>query len=310
MKKFLKSRIKLAIEMLPMGRDLYLQLVRKRLGISYRGGFPTYQDALAAAERDKREYDIVNRNKAEHQQEEESIIDHYLRHYDYPLLFWLSRLLHPDARVLELGGSVGHFYYTSKSYFPHPGDLDWTIAELPQAVELGEKIARKREESQLRFVDSSKLDQTIGADVFVSAGTLQYMDTSLGKILESLGSLPEHVLLNSVPAHEEREGWTLQYLEVCEIPYRVFSRRSFNAEMESLGYVLVDHWEHPRDIEIPFHAELDVDEYSGFYWRHKNAEQAGIPSPIVRLENHRRDRRESDRTDRPSRRFRRSASDR
>ena len=42
------------------------------------------------------------------------------------------------------------------------------------------------------------------------------------------------------------------------------------AEMESLGYDLVDHWERPRDIEIPFHAGLNIDEYSGFYWRHRN----------------------------------------
>ncbi len=263
MLKFIKRRIMTLLELLPMGRDIYLHLARERLGISYRGVYASREEALAAANEKNSEYDVINRNKAGNQAEEEDGLEKLLRHYDYPLLFWLSQLLPKNPQLLELGGSTGHLYFTSKKYIQHPDALSWTIAELPEAVNLGNKIVQERGETRLRFIDSSLLEQAEAADLFVTAGTLQYMEQDLKKLLEGLTSLPKHVVINYTPIHANKTGWTLQNLGVCEVPYRIFSRQALYADMEALGYKLVTDWESSRDLEIPFHNELNLQGYSG-----------------------------------------------
>ncbi len=263
MQSFIKKRIITLLELLPMGRDIYLHLARERLGISYRGVYASRQEALAAANEKNSEYDVVNRNKASNQAVEEQGLETLLRHYDYPLLFWLSQLLPQNPRLLELGGSIGHLYFTSKKYMQHPDSLDWTIAELPEAVKLGNEIAQQRGATQLRFIDSSHMQAAEAADIFVTAGTLQYMQQDMRELLEGLTSLPKHVLINYTPIHADKTGWTLQNLGVCEVPYCIFARQALYADMEALGYKLVTDWESQRALEIPFHSELNLKAYSG-----------------------------------------------
>ncbi len=246
-----------------MGRDIYLHLARERLGISYRAVYASREEALAAANKKNSEYDVVNRNKAGNQAEEEGGLEKLLRHYDYPLLFWLSQLLPHNPQLLELGGSIGHLYFTSKKYMQHPDALRWTIAELPEAVKLGNTIAQQRDETQLRFIESSLIGSAEPADIFVTAGTLQYMQQDMKELLEELTSPPTHVLINYTPIHADQTGWTLQNLGVCEVPYRIFSKQALYADMQTLGYTLVTDWESQRVLEIPFHSELNLRAYSG-----------------------------------------------
>lgn len=253
--------------MLPYGHDIFLFINRKRMGISYRGFYSTYAQALGMADKTKLDYDVVNRNKASNQTQEEAVLDNPPRDYDYPLLYWLSNLILPDTRLLELGGSIGHLYYASKKYFPHPETIQWTIAELEAAVSLGKRIGERRGEKALRFIESDKIQHTDEADVFVTAGTIQYVEDDLDTVLASLPTLPIHVLVNYLPAHDYRTFYTLQYLQVCEVPYKVYSKEAFEKSMNKLGYELVSTWRSDRKLEIPFHPELAIDHYSGFYYR-------------------------------------------
>jgi putative methyltransferase (TIGR04325 family) len=267
MRKFISSRLRLLIELLPNGHDIFLSINRKRMGISYRGIYSTYAQAMEMANKTLRDYDVVNRNKANNQAQEEALLDNPLRDYDYPLLYWVSRLLLPGTRLLELGGSIGNFYFSSKKYFSHPDAIQWTIVELEAAVTLGNEIAERRGEKALKFIESDIIQHADGADIFVTAGTIQYMEKDLDAIVASLPKLPNHVLVNYLPAHDNKAFWTLQYLEVCEVPYRVYSKKKLEISMSKLGYELVDAWRSARKLEIPFHQNLALDHYSGLYFR-------------------------------------------
>ena len=99
----------------------------------------------------------------------------------------------------------------------------------------------------------------------MTAGTIQYMPQSLPELLQTLPRLPVHLLVHELPMHANREFWTLQQLKVGEFPYHVYSaERTFQA-LNSLGYEIVDQWQHARMLEIPFQPDCKLGHYSGFY---------------------------------------------
>lgn len=270
MHKAIKSRIINGLELLPFGHDIYLQLARKRMGITYRGVFGTSSAAQESAVKEiAGEYDVINEQKNENLDKEMPIIDKRVLDIDYPLLFWLSRLMKPSQKILELGGSIGQGFYSFEQYFSYPDNIKWIIAELAGAVKAGQKVAKIREEDRLAFIDSNQLGEAPSADIFMTAGTLQYIDTQMSVLLKDLRQLPQHVLIHNLPAHPSEDFWTLQNLTVCEVPYHIHSLDSLVSDMESSGYELIDQWKHPRQIEIPYNSGKRVEHYFGFYFKKK-----------------------------------------
>lgn len=265
--QIVKQRVTKAIELLPWGRDLWLSFAGERVGICYRGLYASMALARAAGTTKKTAaYDVINKNKAENAEQEKQALETWFHDYDYPLLFWLSRVIKPGAKVLELGGSVGHFFYTIQHYIQLPQDLHWQIAELPEAVSLGIELAEDRAEKRLRFLDSALVNSADPADIFLTAGTLQYMEHNLPEILASLSTLPTHVLSHHLPMHPHEEYVTLQNLGVCEVPYKIYSRSKLETAMLALGYVLKASWKNNRDLEIPFHRDKKIEGYCGHYF--------------------------------------------
>lgn len=268
MNNALKKRIINSLELLPYGHDLYLQLARKRLGITYRRVFRSFQEAQSQSERTlANEYDEINQRKGEHLEEELPQLENRVLDIDYPLLFWLSRVMSPSDHILELGGSIGQGFYSFEHYFPYPPDIRWTIAELDAAVEAGSRLAKQRNETRLQFVTSANIVTTDHANVFMTAGTLQYMDTTVPEIISQLAGLPDHIIIHNLPAHDSEDFWTLQYLDVCEVPYHIHSLNTLVPAIEALGYTLKDRWKNNRLIEIPYHPKHRVDAYVGFYFQ-------------------------------------------
>ena len=259
-----KNRLRGLIELLPYGVDLRLWLGRKRLGITYRGVFESHSEAMGSVSSSNNQYDLINREKALHEKEERQSLDRPIPDFDYPLLFWLSRLLKPAGSVLDLGGSVGHFFYRSQQYFQHPPGIRWTIAELPAAVELGRRFAVEQKASGLSFFDSAQSPPWPTADILMTAGTLQYMEDSIEDVLAGFESKPAHILVNSLPMHPIYDFWTLQDLGACEVPYHIVSESVWLAGMERHGYRLVDRWTQPRKIQIPFYEKNSTESYTGF----------------------------------------------
>lgn len=264
----IKGRMSRAVELLPYGRDFVLHATRNRRGISYAGVFNTWEDASqAAAKRKSTEYDVINANKAKNSESEKQTLDTWFHDGDYPLLYWLSKIVDERCTVLDLGGSIGHFFYSIQSKLNLPETMKYVIAELPAAVTYGAEIARERKEGRLSFVDSGDLSPLPNFDVLLSAGALQYIPRPFSRILSELSAQPEHILLHNLPVHAEREFFTIQNLGLCEVPYRIHSERALCGEMESRGYTLMAKWVKDRTIEIPFHRDLVISGYAGFYFR-------------------------------------------
>jgi putative methyltransferase (TIGR04325 family) len=185
--------------------------------------------------------------------------------HDYPMLFWLSHLVCEDARVVDLGGSVGVSYYAYKAVRPFPPTLHWRVCELGEVVPLGQRIARERGETALSFTtDLSAID---GASILFAAGVLQYVRSTLAELLDAVSTPPRHVLINRLPLTTQRGSFvTLQNGGAGIQSYRVDNEGEFLQELQRSGYRVVDRWRCLENAtEIPFHPELTLDHFSGFY---------------------------------------------
>jgi putative methyltransferase (TIGR04325 family) len=189
-----------------------------------------------------------------------------LRPDDYPILFWLQRVLRPGSSVLDLGGHVGITYYAYAAYLNLPPDLRWTVCDVPAVIERGAAMARERSAAQLGF--TSRLDDAAGCDVLLAAGSLQYLETDLADRLGALPDRPRHLLVSKTPMLDGLQFVTLQNTHHAYNPYRLLDRRAFVEGLSRLGYRLVDSWENPGySCAIPYHPECAVDRYTGMYLR-------------------------------------------
>lgn len=189
---------------------------------------------------------------------------HFIFPSDYPVLFWLSRLL-PRARLLfDLGGDVGSRYLAFRKYLTYPENLTWLVNEIPAVVALGRTIAEQEGAAHLQFTtDYSRLPE---ADILLASGVLQVLADWNG-FLRRLPNLPRHLLINRTPVGDQPYAVTLCAIGVSFNPYHIFNRRSFVAAFADLGYRLVDEWQTPDlGCWIPDHASHSLDAFRGFYF--------------------------------------------
>lgn len=185
---------------------------------------------------------------------------------DYPVLYWLRTAFDDSHSVFEIGGHVGVAYYGFARILAYPPEIRWTICDVPTIVAAGEELARRRGQTNLRFVTNPA--QTEGADIVLACGALQYIDAPhLAKTIASFRVRPKHVLVNTTPVYDGVAFITVQNIGSAYCPYRVFNRREFIRSMKDIGYSLVDTWQKERAFRIPRHPDKSFDHYSGFYFR-------------------------------------------
>lgn len=184
--------------------------------------------------------------------------------FDYPVMFWLQKLL-PGCRLLfDLGGGVGISYFGYRKYLQYPPGMTWLVAELPAAVALGAKIAGEEAAESLRF--TTALDELPGADILLLAGVLQLIEKPF-EMLRSVASLPPHLLINKTPLYDMPAAVTLHNTGAAMCAYHLFNRTQFVSECQALGYELVDAWATPElSANIPHFPDHRVRAYSGFYF--------------------------------------------
>jgi len=184
--------------------------------------------------------------------------------HDYPMLFWLGRLVADAVRLVDLGGSVGVAYYAYKAVLPLPPTLHWQICELPEVVPLGQRIARERGETALSFTtDQIAID---GASILFAAGALQYVRSTLAELLQTLPAPPRHVLVNRLPLTDRSSFVTLQNGGAGIQSYRIANDAEFIEQLRRAGYRVVDRWRCLENAtQIPFYPDLTLDHFSGFY---------------------------------------------
>jgi putative methyltransferase (TIGR04325 family) len=189
---------------------------------------------------------------------------HFLLPSDYPVLFWLTRLL-PETRLLfDLGGGVGNRYLAFRKYLTYQENLTWLVNDIPVVVALGRTIAEQERASHLQFTtDYTRLGE---ADVLFASGVLQVLEDWNG-FLHLAPNLPRHLLINRTPVGHQPNAVTLHSIGVAYVPYYIFNRQTFVAVFENRGYHLVDEWVVPElGCWIPDHASHSLASYSGFYF--------------------------------------------
>ncbi len=184
---------------------------------------------------------------------------------DYPAMFWLNKLFSEGARrVYDFGGHIGVAYYAYQHYFDFPKDVSWTVYDVPAVVEAGRELAKKRGAPEaLSF--TSEVSDASGADIFLAAGSLQYVESpTLGEMLDSLPSKPKFVLVNKTPLTQRETFVTLQNIGTAYCPYILFNEETFKAPLLAGGYKVRDRWENAdHTCELPLNPEHTLRRYTG-----------------------------------------------
>lgn len=185
--------------------------------------------------------------------------------FDYPVMFWLQKLLPECQMLFDFGGNVGISYFGYRRYLQYAPGLTWLIYDVDAVVAAGEQIARAEYAANLRFTTS--LAELPNADLLLAAGSLQFIEDPLA-LLGAAPRLPRHLLLNKVPVRSLPAATTLHNMGSAFCPYRLFNRTEFVEGVLGLGYELVDEWANPDLVaRIPFFPEHSLRAYSGFYFR-------------------------------------------
>lgn len=182
---------------------------------------------------------------------------------DYPVAFWLNRLMQPGQRLLDFGGHVGVLYYALSRYLSFPDGFEWQIYDVPAVIRAAREFARAgNSPASLTFCDDLK--QASASDWVLFSGSLQYVEDSLSSLIGRLPSRPTYVLINMLPVHPGKSFVTLQNIGTAFCPYKVYSADELAAEVDRLHGEVVDQWKNAdKACSIPFHADHSLDYYCG-----------------------------------------------
>ena len=233
-----------------------------RRGPRYRGVYPTYEAAVSALPKN-----------VLHGFDDESVPEYFEKHLlafnpgDYPVLFWLQRMLLPNSTIFDFGGGLGQCFYAYQEMLQFPPEVQWTVCDVEAMVKRGGEFAQKRGARNLHFTTDRQAAS--GVTFFLTNGTLQYVPEDLPQLLSGLTALPQYLLINRVPMYEGKSYYTIQSSAHSYSPYRIFNTREFITQLRSIGYELGGEWKLPRGLHVQFHAEISVESYKGLYFYRK-----------------------------------------
>ncbi len=238
----------------------HLDHYRRFPGESYggfRGIYESFDQAIAAAPKTKPiGYD------------DEALADSYardldetIRQYDYPVLFWMQKLLTDGTNVFDFGGNVGTHYFQYRGYLQLTDTVTWTVLDLPEIVKAGK---HRHSEQNLFFTDD--VNQVRQADILLASGVVQYIE-DFSTFVSTLNFQPPHLLINRLPLYDGERFVTLQNGGNVFYPQYVFNRARFIRSIEDIGYRLVDEWiDYIDSCFIPFRSRNSLPHYCGLYF--------------------------------------------
>ena len=100
----------------------------------FSGHYSTYQEALAA----------VPKNLSEGWDNETLVAADFFQPSIFSTMFWLSRILKEEFRVIDFGGAVGQTHTALAQRMSIPIGVRWTVVDLPYAIQRGTKLAFER----------------------------------------------------------------------------------------------------------------------------------------------------------------------
>lgn len=187
-----------------------------------------------------------------------------LREWEYPVLYWLDRLMPDVHSVFDFGGHVGILYYGFSRYLDFPSDFRWTVLDVPEVRRRGAEIAAEKGATHLGF--TGELSGVNGHDLLLTSGAQPYVETLIFDEVESVERPPKELIVNMVPLHDEMEYVTVQSVLRTFCPYKVFRTSDFLETLDRCGWEVRDHWVNPgKSCEVAFHPETRATRYHGFY---------------------------------------------
>ena len=193
------------------------------------------------------------------------------RQSDYPVLFHLAQIIPTCRKVFDLGGNVGNLLYCYSKYLEFPPDLEWTVCDVPQIAEIGRSLARKRNETRLKF--DGNTDRLSEADLLLVSGSLHYFELSLPEMLTASGAKPNHLIINRTPLTTGPETVTVQDAGSFLVACKLYSKDELLRQFDKLDYDLIDSWDVSElSVHIPCFPEMSVPMYSGLYFKRRNCE--------------------------------------
>lgn len=244
-------------------------LLASPLQLKFRGAYKSYKEAFDAVPANH----IAGYN---HRSVADISFDVMCRvaPWDYPVLYWLQRLLPGATRLLDAGGHMGTKFRAFQNHLPLGAPLEWFVYDVPEIVAEGRRRAAAQDLQGLFFIDD--LSAIAPVDILLASGLFQYLDMPLTEFIRGLAVMPEHIIINKLALREGDTIVTLENFGEAMVPYQIRSRRPFFAELEKLGYRVVDEWSIPSlSHTIPTHPELGASQSIGCYLRlyHASHEQ-------------------------------------
>lgn len=230
----------------------------------FRGVYDTWEEAREAIPESRK----VGYNHPE-MASKDMHYAHQMRLSDYAAMFWMKSAISKGSSVFDLGGNIGLACYAFEKYLNYPSELRWIVCDVPEVIRLGRELARQRHMTRLDFTDNYRAAD--GADILLTAGTLQCIRTPLSEILGYLQAKPKHLLINRTPLYGGKSFFTIRGLPPVTLVYCVFNRKEFIDSVLAHGYQLIDSWDISEPAcglcVIPFHPERSIRSYSGLYFR-------------------------------------------
>ena len=232
---------------------------------AHHGVFSSFAEAAAAAPPDPHRFNDKKR-ALEYQDRLKRIFA-----YDYPILFWLQRIMSGSGplRVLDIGGHVGVHYYAYGQYLEWHPEMTWRVCDVEEIVKAGRERAQEVGATALSFDTSfDNLDEK-PADLVLSCGALHYVEKPLlWEVLAKAQSRPAHVLFTKIPLYRGESFVSLQNIGEGFSPHYVWNKTEFVKNFEASGYQLVNDWKVPdREFEIFDDPDRSFGAYSGMYLR-------------------------------------------
>lgn len=163
---------------------------------------------------------------------------------DYPLIFWLQKLLPDNQTILDVGGHMGTKFMAFQDILPLK-EASWSVVDLPEIIRSAQdKQAAGLIPSELEFRDN--YPKTGITDILICSGLFQYFPGALSDLLKELPENPPHILLNKVALTQGQEYFTLERIGAARVPYHVRNEKTWYSDLSNCGYEVADFWEIPE----------------------------------------------------------------
>ena len=183
--------------------------------------------------------------------------------FDYPIAFWLTRLLPESPAVVDVGGHFGTKYIALRDLVDLE-DVSWSVVDLPQIIEAAKTKQLNNElPAPIQFL--AEYPNSGNSSILIASGLFQYYDRPLSELLESR---PKHVLMNKIAVTAGKSFFTLERIGNARVPYQVRNKDLWRTEVENCGYEIVDTWQIPSiSHKISTHPWRPASQSFGMYVR-------------------------------------------